>query len=245
MKQNLNFLWCALILSVSPVFGQELDSISMSVENDIVVVRYDFLDGEPETVYELYLYCSHDNFQKPLQLTTGDVGKGIKIGAGKTIYWNAKEELGNFKGDLSLKIKGDKYIPIVRYQNIPERLKIKRGESFEIQWASSEKKEKVLLKIQRNGVPVASPEVIDNSGKYIWTVPKKAKPGRGYTIQISDVDNPLREETSTEFSVSRKIPLIYAVAPVVVVAGGIAVIMSTKEGSESGIPEPPSTPSTN
>jgi hypothetical protein len=245
MRLKLNFLWFILITAINSAFSQELDSISMSVENDVVVVKFDFVDGEPEEVYELYLYSSHDNFQKPLQLTAGDVGKGIKVGVGKTIYWNAKEELGNFKGDLSLKIKGDKYVPIVQYQNIHERLKTKRGEPFEIHWAASDKTEKVALKILRNGVPVMTPEIVENTGTFTWMIPMNAKAGKGYTVQISDTDNLLREETSAVFSVTRKLPLVFKILPAVAVAGGIAAILMTREDPENGIPEPPLTPNAN
>lgn len=242
MNLKLNLLLFLLVGTYLGAHGQELDSVNITLENDMVVVRYDFLQGEPDQVYELYLYSSHDNFQKPLQLTTGDVGKGIHIGTGKIVYWNAKQELGNFKGDISLKIKGDVYTPIVQYLNVYDNLKLKQGNQFDFQWKSNDKSDKVLLKIQRNGVPVSDPLVVDNTGTYTWTIPRDIKAGKGYSIQIADTNNLLREETSNSFSVRRKVSLAYKIIPPILVAGGIAAIFLTSSDPESEIPEPPLTP---
>ena len=240
LKLSLIFLLSFAIVYIT--LGQELDSVIITLENDMVVVRYDFLEGEPDQVYELFLYSSHDNFQKPLQLTTGDIGKGIYIGTGKVIYWNAKQELGNFKGDISLKIKGDIYTPIVQYLNVYDNLKLKQGSQFGFQWKSNDKSDKVLLKIQRNGVPVTDPLVVDNTGTYTWTIPRDVKAGKGYSMQIADTNNLLREETSNSFSVRRKVSLAYKIIPPILIAGGIAAIFLTSSDLESEIPEPPLTP---
>ena len=185
------------------------------------------------------MFGSHDNFSKPLQFTTGDVGKNILIGKGKLIYWDAKKELGNFKGDFSLKIKGSKYIPMVTFDNILANQKIKRGSSFHIKWTPNTKDKEVLLKIQKNNVPINKPIVVPNSGSFTWNMPPKLKPGKGYTVQILDTNNLIREETSEVFSVRRKVPLMYILAPAAVVVGVTAALLNKNEG---GIPAPPSPP---
>jgi hypothetical protein len=245
MKLKLNLLLIFSFVAIFGTHGQELDSVVITLENDMVVVRYDFLDGEPGHVYELYLFSSHDNFQKPLQLTTGDIGKGIQIGAGKIIYWNAKQELGNFKGDISLKIKGDIYTPMIRYLNVYDNMKLKQGSIFDLQWKSNDKSDKVLLKIQRHGVPVTDPLVVDNNGSFSWIIPKDVKAGKGYSVQIADTNNLLREETSNTFSIKRKVSLGYKVIPPILVAGGVAAIFLLKSDPEGEIPEPPLTPAGN
>jgi hypothetical protein len=244
MKLKLNFLLFFMFVSFTWVNAQELDSVTTSQENGIMVVRFDFLQGDPEAEYELYLFSSHDNFQKPLQETTGDVGKGIKLGAGKVIYWNAQKELGVFQGDLSLKIKGSKYVPFLKFTNINDQLKLKRGEHFTIQWKPGDKSQQVLLEIKRNDIPVEDPMIIDNSGNYDWKISEKAKPGKGYTIQIKDIENNLREETSQSFSVRRKVPLGYVIIPSAIVTGGLLYLLLNPTTS-TGIPEPPLTPSIN
>jgi hypothetical protein len=227
-------------LSITFAIGQELDSISMTFENGLVVVKYDFLNGEKDEDYELYLYGSHDNFAEPLQYTSGDVGKKIRIGTGKVIYWDAKKELGNFKGDFSLKIRGTKYIPFVTFKNINKDLKIKRGDVFEIKYTPSIKAEQVIMKIQRYGVPVDEPFPIDNTGVYAWDVPRKLKAGKGYTIQILDTKNMIKEETSEPFVIRRRVATVYKVIPAVAIVGGVVFYLT--QNKDKGIPGPPALP---
>ena len=240
MKLKLIIFILLYVNAITYSNSQELDSISMTFEDGLVVVKYDFLIGETGKDYELYLYGSHDNFYGPLQYTNGDVGKKIKVGTGKIIYWDAKKELGNFKGDFSLKIKGSEYTPFVSYININKDLKLKRGESFNINWTPSTKARNVILKIQRNGVPISDPMEVENSGTFTWLIPSNLKAGRGYTIQIVDTENLLKEETSESFSMIRKVPLTYKIIPAIaVVAVGALLLHSDKE---NGIPNPPGEP---
>lgn len=233
------FFFYSLFLTTYAI-GQEVDSISVTRTDDLFIVKYDFNKGEEGVDYELYLYGSHDNFSTPLKYTTGDVGKKIKIGAGKVIYWNAKKELGNFKGDFTLKIKGSNYIPFVTFKNINKDLSIKRGHTFDIRWETSEKTSTVLFKIQRYGVPILDAQVVNNNGHFSWEIPAKVKPGKGYTVQIMDKENSLREETSEEFILRRKVPLAYKIIPMAVLAGTAAILLSTEE--KTGIPDPPAPP---
>jgi len=228
-------------MNISCAFGQVLDSISTSQEDGIIVVRFDFLQGESDIDYELYLYGSHDNFQNPLQETTGDVGKGIRVGVGKVIYWNAEKELGNFKGDFSLKIKGQKYDPIVEFKNISNQLKLKRGEQYNFQWRSNIKSDRVMFTIKRNGVPVTESSLIENTGEFLWFIPRDLKPSRDLSIEIADPENLLRKETSTPFAVRRRTPLAVKLIPAVaVIAAGATYFITNK--SDDKIPEPPGLP---
>jgi len=241
MKLKLNFLIFLLAMNISCAFGQVLDSISTSQEDGIIVVRFDFLQGESDIDYELYLYGSHDNFQNPLQETTGDVGKGIRVGVGKVIYWNAEKELGNFKGDFSLKIKGQKYDPIVEFKNISNQLKLKRGEQYNFQWRSNIKSDRVMFTIKRNGVPVTESSLIENTGEFLWFIPRDLKPSRDLSIEIADPENLLRRETSTPFAVRRRTPLAVKLIPAVaVIAAGATYFITNK--SDDKIPEPPGLP---
>jgi hypothetical protein len=64
--------------------------------------------------------------------------------------------------------------------------------------------------------------------------------GKGYTLQLSDPENLLREESSHEFAIKRKIPLGYLAVPAALI-GTAGVLLFLPE--EEGIPEPPSVPS--
>jgi len=239
MNHCLHYLLMVVALLISPALvAQEIDSITMTQENGMIRVEYDFIQNDSNVPYELYLYSSHDNFFRPLQLVSGDVGKKVYPGLKKTIIWDGARELGNFKGEVILKIRGSVYKPFVTYVNLPDQLTIKRGSSYTFEWSYDKKPEKVMLKILRNGVPVMDPQIIDNLGKYVWTVPKNTPSGKGYTLQLSDPENLIREESSNTFKVRRKVPLGYIALPAALI-GTAAVILFLPD---QGIPEPPSAP---
>lgn len=241
MKLKLEILLFVLTVTITSSLGQELENISWTNEDGIMIVRYDFLRGDPELEYEFYLYSSHDNFQKPLQETTGDVGKGIKVGTGKAIYWNAQKELGVFKGELNLRIKGQVYEPIIVFKNINNQLKLKRGNQYSIEWDTNIKADKILFSIERNGIPIADPDIIDNTGTFTWFIPMDTKPGKFFSVKISDTENMLRNETSEHFVVKRRIPLGLKIIPAVAIVGGVAVLLLMPP-PEEGIPSPPEAP---
>jgi len=97
-----------------------------------------------------------------------------------------------------------------------------------------------LLKIQRNGVPISDPLVVENSGEFSWEVSTNLKAGKGYTVQILNTENLLKEETSESFFVQRRAPLAYKIIPAVVLVGISAVLLTKDE--ENGIPDPPGVP---
>jgi hypothetical protein len=238
-------IFFALLLGYSHITAQQVDNISYAFEQGMIVVRYDFLKAEQGIEYELFLYSSHDNFQKPLQQVTGDVGRGIEAGNGKVIYWDAKSELGNFKGKINLQIKGEKYTPLAIFDEEIFKEKIKRGQDFEIRWTSGYQiDEKVQLDIRRYNSTLRS-YTIDNSGSFIWKIPSDLKTGDGYSIRICKPDNPLKGETSDGFRIKTKIPASIKILPAIVVAGTVGIIygMSGKaEGSIEGPPQLPAEP---
>ncbi len=239
MNRWFRFYWILLAMFISPYLeAQEIDSITMTQENGKVRLEYDFIQNDSNIPYELYLYSSHDNFTKPLQLASGDVGKNVYPGLNKTIIWDGAGELGNFKGEVILKIKGSVYKPFVTYINVPDRLTIKRGSIYTFEWSYDKKPEKVMLKILRKGVPVDDPKIIDNLGKYVWSVPKNTPTGKGYSLQLSDPENLIREESSHSFIIKRKVPLGFIGVPAAII-GTAAVLLFLPE---NGIPEPPSAP---
>ncbi len=234
---------CAVTLLVSiHIFGQQVDNISYAFEKGMIVVRYDFLKGEPDTDYELFLYSSHDNFAKPMQMVTGDVGRGVNTGTGKVIYWDAKAELGNFKGKVNLKISGEKYIPLVQFDGDAFVGKIKRGRDLEIKWTSTfPADDKVQLKIQRFNSTLQS-FTVNNIGSFTWNIPAKIKTGEDYSIRICKPENPLRGETSESFKIKTKIPASIKVLPAIVAAGAVAVIYGVSGGGQQPIEGPPQPP---
>lgn len=92
------------ILCVLPslALAQKIENIRAEAAADKILVTYDLVPGEADETYTISLYASHNNFRTPLARVRGDVGAGVKPGKGKRIEWDAKAEMGPFKGELTL-----------------------------------------------------------------------------------------------------------------------------------------------
>jgi hypothetical protein len=232
----------SLAICLHTAVAQEAENVSFTFEKGLIVVRYDFHKGDPDETYEFFLYSSHDNFTKPLQMVSGDVGPGIGTGGQKTIYWDAKAEMGNFKGNVKLKVLGSLYKPLVVFENTFVEGKVKRGKQMVIQWTSAfDDDEKLKLEIVRFNSSLQDFD-IRNEGTFSWDVPKKMKTGDGYTVRISQRDNPLKHEVSAPFRIRPKIPLGIKLLPAAVAAGAAAIVVGMG-GEDASIEGPPPLPS--
>ncbi len=241
------FLLCLgvfYLLLPTASFAQTLSNVTVKFESGLIAVHYDIESPDPSQLFEFYLYGSHDNYSSPLMEVTGDVGQKVSSGRQKVIYWDARKEFGNFKGDVNLKIKGDFYTPLVAYNDFINDQKIKKSKTMNITWEPVAEFEELTFEIVKNGSPITRKISIRNSGKYTWTVPGNYKAGDGYRVKLGSKENPMKYELSDEFTIKRKVPTLLKIAPVVV-AGGVFVIMMGGDESPGGqetdesIPDPP------
>src|SRR6478735_3695745 len=111
-------------------YAQNVIVNKIELAGDKIIVHYELDDSNPSHEYQLNLYTSKDNFAAPLAKVTGDVGDEIKPGKDKKMEWNVREELGGYKGRLSLEVRGKVFIPFVKLQNFDVAKSHKRGKSF-------------------------------------------------------------------------------------------------------------------
>ncbi|SMG12891.1 hypothetical protein SAMN05661096_00553 [Marivirga sericea] len=62
--------------------SQTVENVTATVKGDIIIVSYDLVSTSDE-LFNINLYSSKDNFEKPLALVTGDVGPNIANGKEK------------------------------------------------------------------------------------------------------------------------------------------------------------------
>jgi hypothetical protein len=240
MRRTLILIF-SLAVCLHAVRAQKAENISFAFENGLIVVRYDFVDGDPGQAYEFFLYSSHDNFSKPLQMVSGDVGQGITPGGAKTIFWDARAEMGNFKGNVKLKVLGDVYKPLVVFENAFTQHRIKRGKQAVIRWSSTfDKDEKLKLEIVRFNSSLQEFDILNN-GTFTWDIPGNLKAGDGYAVRISQRHNQLKHETSDAFRIRPKIPLGMKLLPVAAAAGAAAIVVGLG-GEDTSIEGPPPMP---
>lgn len=212
-----------LLFSISS-FSQVVTVQKVELAGDKVIVHYDLEDNNPNNEYQLNLFASRDNFSTPLTKVTGDVGPEVKPGTGRRMEWDIVQEYGNYKGLLSLEIRGKVYLPFVKLQGFDTKKGYKRGKSYNINWKSGAANP-VNIELYKGGERIGGDVNHPNNGNYTLFIPKTASKGSNYRLKISDARNTDDVIYSGFFKVVPKVPLLLKAAPVVV-AGGVAALMA-------------------
>jgi hypothetical protein len=245
LRKTLTMLF--LLLIYAHTYGQKIAVKKIEMAGDKIIVHYDLDDGNPNNEYQISLHSSRNAFNAPLAKVSGDVGADVKIGLNKKIIWNVKEELGPYKGKLSLEIRGKVYVPIVRLNNISTKSKFKRGKSHTITWRAGNSNA-IHIELYKGGQRVSGELNQANNGSFNLFVPQHAAVGKDYSIRITDSRNAEAVVNSEPFSVTRKVPLLLKVVPILAVGGVIAVLASggggpkTPSGGNNETPEEIPTP---
>lgn len=96
-----------LIISFSTltVMAQKVENFNVQVNEDKAIIHYDLTGLKENQEVEVRVYATIKGFDMRLYRASGDVGKEIKGGKGKTIEWNNDEELTSYnKDDITFKI---------------------------------------------------------------------------------------------------------------------------------------------
>jgi len=226
LKAGKNIAPFVLMLWFGYTSAQTVENLTYKVGGSGITITYDLL-GDPGELFNITIYSSADNFAQPLSSVKGDVGINISPGNGKTVEWDAKNDLGNFKGNLSLTIKAE-LIPFVEFTNITAKRKLKKGTSNEITWSGGPGGS-IRLELYDGSSKVSDLSNTVNSGRYTWVIPKKFDSGKTFRIRASSGD---RASFSPEFQISGKIPIWMIAIPVVVVGGVVALLAGRDNGGK-------------
>ena len=222
------------LVSVSG-FSQKLENLNAIAQGDRIVITYDINGTLAGDKCDVQIYSSHNNFSTPLQRISGDVGNGLSPGTGKKIEWEAKAELGNYKGDLSFEIRAEVKAVLAFTDAISNT---KRGKSLTLAWRGGAKNQEVKMELLKAGVIQGSVATTNNNGNYQWTVPAKQRTGGGYQIRLV---NGTEVITTGSFSIKHKIPTFLKILPLM--AAGAAVVLLGGSGGPgkktSNLAEPP------
>lgn len=234
------------LLFVIPIcwtYSQNLDIKSVSMKGNDIIINYDLLDDDLTHKYTLRLYSSQDNFVQPLANVEGDVGIDQSVGGNKQIIWHAKDELGDdFKGDVSLELKGKLYIPFVTLNNFEDITSMKRSRPYNVTWAAG-RGSNVLTFDLFNGKNeiVHTYTNIANVGEYQLEIPKDVKPRKNYRFRITDQRNKEDVVFTPYFTIRRKVPLAAKVG-LVGLAGSGLFLLSGSQSPDAGGSEIPLLP---
>ena len=235
MLRKTSPLFFVLCICVSVTYAQKIAVKKIEMAGEKIIVHYDLDDGNPNNEYQISLYSSRNAFNAPLAKVSGDVGPEVKLGLNKKIIWNVKEELGPIKGRLSLEIRGKVYAPVARLNNISTKSKFKRGKSHSITWRAGNNNA-IHIELLKGGQRVAGELNQPNNGSFSLFIPEHAAVGKDYAIRITDSRNSEDVVTSQPFTVTRKVPMLLKVVPILAVAGVVGVLASKGGGGPGDTP---------
>jgi hypothetical protein len=252
MKQVIKifgFIFCFVMVVAIQSFAQNLDIDFIEFTGRNVVVHYTLDDGaNSNRQFLVQLYSSQDNFSVPLTKVTGDVGSEVSSGVDKKIVWDITKELGNYKGTLSLELRGRVYVPFVKIKDIREEQVFKRGKNYPVNWTSGNLSGQVNIELfNEDEERIWGENNVPNVGKFDWYIQGNIKKGSNYRLKFTNAKDRNDVVYSQPFTIKPKIPFIVKAGGVMVVAAVVGVVISNSGKSSSDenkpYPGPPATPS--
>jgi len=213
-----------LLTTINYCFSQKLENLITEVQEGKVIIRYDLIDNDPENKYDIQLYSSDNNYRSALALVTGDIGPEITSGKDKIITWDAKGELKRYNGNITFEIRVELNGGKISFNNPLSETTFKRGFPYQIKWHGGKLNPDFEIQLYKNNVMQKSLGKSEGKKSFTWSIPVKNKPGN---YQIKLLDETTTVATSYDFKISRKVPLVLKIAPVLLV-GAIAGVLATR-----------------
>ncbi|MFZ6010094.1 MAG: Ser-Thr-rich GPI-anchored membrane family protein [Bacteroidota bacterium] len=243
-------IFAGLVMSLaSGALAQKLSVSKIEILRDKLIVHYSLDDANPNHNYQVSLYSSKDNFATPLTKVTGDVGTEVKPGVEKKIEWSIVQELGAYKGSISVEVRAGVFVPIVKLSGFNAERKYKRGRTYPLLWTSGSMGGQIDIDLYEGQNRIHSDRNIPNTGKYEYAVPGSVKPGNDYRLKFTNTRNRDEYIFSPAFRIVPRIPFALKAGALLVVVGGTAAVVSGAGGSKdpgnnapgelADFPEPP------
>jgi hypothetical protein len=222
-----------LLLGSHVLLAQKVQIKKVELAGEKIIVHYDLDDANPNVDYLINLHSSHDNFNSPLQNVSGDVGVEVKPGFGKKIVWNVREEIGGYKGRLSLEIRGRVFVQFAKLEFDPKK-SFKRGKNMQLKWRSGNPSGRLHVELFNGTERVAGDNNIPNSGSTSLLIPASAKPGKNYRLRFTNAASPDEVIYTPNFKVTPKTPMPLKALGILAVVGGGVFAAGASGGGDGG-----------
>jgi hypothetical protein len=180
-----------------------------------------------------------DGYTRAISKVRGDIGENITPGTGKKAIWDAKSDLGEYKGKISVELRGRAATVFVTLTNSLDGSKFKKGNNVPVRWEGGDPAMQLNVELYNGNSRIAGSESISNNGSYSIAIPKEAEPGSDYRIKVSDASNSSRSLYSGNFTVAKKSKTMLFVLPALALGGVAAAVLAGGGPKEDGIPLPP------
>jgi hypothetical protein len=216
-------------------YAQKVEDIYFEAEDDIVKIYYTLKGDFSEQTFEVKIYTSVDNYQKPLEKIKGDVNrKNINPGK-KMAEWSAKEEYKIFEGEIAFKIVAN---VISNYWiSAPSKGDIlKRGKKYEISWEGFRPGASVRITAHFPNGRIDEIATYVTGKSYQWKV--KGPAGKGAHIRVTEMENKSAFAKSSNFTIKRKVPMVAQLGTVAAATGAVLFFVLKPVPTEP-LPYPP------
>jgi hypothetical protein len=234
-----SFYLGSFLLAMSMTAAAQSVSIrKIEVVGETIEVTYDIADAR-DAKYSLALYSSMDGYTRAISKVRGDIGENIAPGTGKKVIWDAKTDLGEYKGKISVELRGRAATVFVTLTNSLDGSKFKKGNSVPVRWEGGDPSLQLNVELYNGNSRVNGSSNVSNNGSYSIAIPKDVEPGSDYRIKVSDASNSSRSLYSGNFTVAKKSKTMLFVLPALAVGGVVAALAGGGGTKEEGIPLPP------
>jgi hypothetical protein len=223
-----------LLLVAMGCRAQYTENLKATFKDGHVTVTYDLVGLKAKERYAVDLYASYNHFRSPLKMVSGDAGKNISEGRGKTIAWNAAAETNKYSDTTTFQVKIALVFQPLAFIN-PTGGATRRGREMIVEWYGGIMSNEKELQLYRGAERIATFGKMKNVWQYTWRVPKDIQKGEGYTLRLSGGGENL---VSRPFSIKSRTPLLLKLSPVFVAAAALSFLKGSSQES-SGLPDPP------
>ena len=226
-------------LGFSVTHAQDLKITEVFRQGDFVHIVYDLYDTDVTHKYQISLYSSLDDYVVPLTAVEGAIGVDIAIGGNKEVIWNVRKEYGDaFQDVVSLELKGKLYIPFVTLNDFEDFKEIKRDRPYLITWQAGRGSNVLTWDLYNSdNEKVHTFTNVANAGEYEMIIPRDVKPGKGYSIRISDQNNKEDLVITPTFELKRKIPLYVPSTASGITLGAVFFLANFLQNTQDTEPE--------
>lgn len=234
--------------------AQELSKFQVELQGSDVVVHYALNSPNADGLYEIELYSSHNNFNAPVKMVSGDVGDEIRSGSDKKVVWTAAAELGStFKDRLSVELRARYYVPFVKIikpvdassalqrGKVSGIAKLHRGKISNIEWSGGSSSTAIRIDLLKGGVRLQTLGTTANTGLYSWHIPSNTKIGNDYSLMLTDSRNAEDAVKTEVFSIRPKIATGIKIGAFLALSaiGATTYLLAPEKTTISEIPDPP------
>lgn len=223
--KKLYLLSLGLIFFYVHSSAQSIQNVQAGLSGSTVIITYDLIASDKDQKFDVEIKSSKDNFVSPLKEVTGDVGTNQTAGTGKKIIWNARKELGQFKGDISFEVTATVTFTPLKFLQPTVGAGVKIGKPYSVKWQGGTSDRSLKLELMKNNTSVMDMGNINNTGNYTWNVPKTMEKGESYQFRLLDPTKPNDAVLSARFNLKKTSILVYAIPAAALLGVGVAVLV--------------------